>query len=55
MFKQYSIHKPTLTHIKFLDLNSQFCFHGNTILVYWKICEILVFFVARQRIQSMFT
>ena len=32
----------------FLDLNAQFCFHGNTILVYLKICGILEFFVAGQ-------
>ena len=41
--------------IKFLDLNAHFCFHGNTILVYLKICGILAFFVARQRMQSIFT
>ena len=55
MLKQYCIHKPTLGHIKFLNLNSKFCFHGNTILVYLKISGILAFLVARQRIQSMFT
>ena len=32
-----------------------FCFHGNTILMYLKSCEILTSFVARQRIQSVLT
>ena len=41
--------------ILFLVSNARFCFHGNTILMYLKICEILTSFVARQRIQSVLT
>ena len=55
MLKQYCIHKPTLRHIKFLDLKAQFSIHGNAVLVYLKNCGILEFFVAGQRIHSMFT
>ena len=51
MLLQFCIHKLTLRNIKFLDLNAQFYFHGNTIHVYLKIYGILAFFVARQRIQ----
>ena len=48
------MHKPTLRHIKSLDLNAQFCFHGNAILMYL-IFLILASFAARQRMQSMLT
>ena len=43
MLLQFCIHKPTLRCIKFLDINIQFCFPGNTIYVYLKICGILAF------------
>ena len=55
MLLQYCIHKQTLKNIKFFVWNKWFCFHGNTILMYLKINEILTYLVARQRMQSVFT
>ena len=55
MLLQYCIHKQTLRYIKFLVWNKRFRFHGNTIIMYLKISEILTYFVARQRMQSVFT
>ena len=55
MLMQYCIHKQTQINTKFLVWNKWFCFHGNTILMYLKISEILTYFVARQRMQSVFT
>ena len=52
---QYCILKQTDKNIKFLVWIEWFCFHGNTILMYLKISEILTYFVARQRMQSVFT
>ena len=55
MLLQYCIHKQTLRNIKLLVWDKRFCFHGNTIIMYLKISEILTYFVARQRMQSVFT
>ena len=55
MLMQYCIHKQTHRNIKFLVWNKWLRFHGNTIIMYLQICEILTYFVARQRMQSVFT
>ena len=55
MLLQYCIRKQTLRNIKFPVWNKWLCFHGNTILMYSKISEILTYFVARQRMQSVIT
>ena len=55
MLMQYCIHKQIHRNIKFLTWNKWFCFHGNTIFMYLKISEILTYFIARQRMQSVFT
>ena len=55
MLLQHCIHKQTLRNSKFFVWSKWFCFHGNTILIYLKIREILTYFVARQRMQTVFT
>ena len=55
MLLQYCLHKQTLRNIKFLVWNKWFCFHDNTIIMYLKNSEILTYFVAGRRMQSVFT